>query len=147
MVHSTRPTAPSQMRAICNRFAQRDGLPFADVLPESCIEQAIQDHGGGWRDEVFTPVVTLWAFLTQVICPVGCCRLAVARVLAWLVARGEPPCGPGTGGYCKARTRLPEGAIAQLARHTGRGLHDRVPGDWRWNGRRVLIADATACLV
>ncbi|QEG29534.1 Transposase DDE domain protein [Gemmata obscuriglobus] len=142
MVHSTRPTAPSQMRAIRNRFAQGDGLPFADALPESSIEPAIQEHGGGWRDEVFTPVVTPWAFLTQVICPVGCCRLAVARVLAWLVVRGEPPCGPGTGGYCKPAPGCPR-AIPQLARHTGRGLHDRAPGNWRWNGRRVLIADGT----
>ncbi len=137
------PRHTTRSRLCGTRFAQRDGLPFADVLPESSIEQAIQDHGGGWRDDVFTPVVTLWAFLTQVICPVGCCRLAVARVMAWLVAHGLPPCGPGTGGYCKARTRLPEGVITQLARQTGRGLHDRVPDGWRWKGRRVQIADGT----
>ena len=71
---------------------------------------------------------TLWAFLTQVICPVGCCRLAVARVMAWLAAHGQPPCGPGTGGYCKARTRLSEGlfslacgAIADVAVGPSRG--------------------------
>ncbi len=143
MCHPTPPSRQNQIRTLRDRFAQRDGLPFADVLSESSVDQAIQDHGGGWRDEVFTPVVTLWAFLTQVICPVGCCRLAVARVMAWLVALGRPPCGPGTGGYCKARARLSEGALAQLARETGRALDEKGPEEWRWNGRRVQIADGT----
>ena len=94
MAHPTRSRTRRQIRALRTRFAQRDGLPFADVLPAQRIEDAIRDHGGGWREEVFTPVLTLWAFLTQVICPVGCCRLAVARVMAWLVAHGQKPCGP-----------------------------------------------------
>jgi hypothetical protein len=143
MSHPIPLAASSQIRVLRTRFAQRDGLPFADVLPESSIESAIQEHGGGWRDEVFTPVVTLWAFLTQVICPVGCCRLAVARVMAGLVARGQPPCGPGTGGYCKARARLPEGALSQLARGAGRALDAPAPESWLWKGRRVQIADGT----
>ena len=71
MAHPTRSRTRRQIRALRTRFAQRDGLPFADVLPAQRIEDAIADHGGGWREEVFTPVLTLWAFLTQVICPVG----------------------------------------------------------------------------
>ena len=63
--------------------------------------------------------------------------------MAWLVARGEPPCGPGTGGYRKARGRLPEGRLRRLMRETGRALHDAAPGGWLWKGRRVLIADGT----
>lgn len=143
MAHPTRSRTRRQIQALRNRFAQRDGLPFADVLPAQRIEDAIRDHGGGWREEVFTPVLTLWAFLTQVICPVGCCRLAVARVMAWLVAHGQKPCGPGTGGYCKARARLHEGALTQLTRQTGRTLHDGAPREWLWKGRRVQIADGT----
>ena len=82
MAHRTRSRAGRQMHALRHRFAQRDGLPFADVLPADRVERAFQDEGVSWRHEVFTPVLTLWAFLTQVICPVGCCRLAVARVMA-----------------------------------------------------------------
>jgi hypothetical protein len=142
MAHPIRSRTRRQIQALRTRFAQRDGLPFADVLPAQRIEDAIRDHGG-WREEVFTPVLTLWAFLTQVICPVGCCRLAVARVMAWLVAHGQKPCGPGTGGYCKARARLPEGMLTQLTRTTGRTLHDGAPEAWLWKGRRVQIADGT----
>lgn len=143
MAHPTRSRTRRQIQALRNRFAQRDGLPFDDVLPAQRIEDAIKDHGGGWREDVFTPILTLWAFLTQVICPVGCCRLAVARVMAWLVAHDLEPCGPGTGGYCKARVRLPEGVLTQLTRQTGRTLHDAAPQEWLWKGRRVQIADGT----
>jgi hypothetical protein len=143
MAHPNRSRTRRQIRALRDRFAQRDGLPFADVLPADRVERAIREEGVAWREQVFTPVLTLWAFLTQVICPVGCCRLAVARVMAWLATRGEEPCGPGTGGYCKARSRLPEGLFARLARQTGRALHDGAPERWRWKGRRVLVADGT----
>lgn len=143
MAHPTRSRTRRHIQALRTHFAQRDGLPFADVLPAQRIEEAIRDHGGGWREHVFTPVITLWAFLAQVICPVGCCRLAVARVMAWLVAHGQKPCGPGTGGYCKARARLPEGALAQLTRQTGRTLHDGASAGWLRKGRRVQIADGT----
>src|SRR5262249_59854187 len=92
--------------------------------------------GRAW---VYTPVLTLWAFLGQVISPDGSCRAAVARALAWLVSRGEPPCMPQTGPYCKARARLPEPLLVRLMRETGEALHQQAPADWRWHGRRVKL--------
>src|SRR5262249_325640 len=71
------------------------------------------------------------------------CRAAVARVLAWLVGRGEPPCSPKTDPYCKARQRLPESLLWRLVRETGRAMQAPTPADWRWKGRRVKIADGT----
>lgn len=143
MAHPTCSRSHCQIRTLRHRFAQRDGLPFADVLPAGRVERALREERVCWREEVFTPILTLWAFLTQVIDPVGCCRLVVARVMAWRVGHGQQACGASTGGYCKARGRLPEGLLSRLARETGRGLHDGVPDGWRWQGRRVLIADGT----
>src|SRR5205807_1071394 len=86
---------------------------------------------------VFTPVLTLWAFLCQAISPDGTCRAAVARVLAWLVSQGQRPCSPQTGPYCKARARLPESLLRRLARETGRALHEQAPAGWLWRQRGV----------
>src|SRR5207245_7931663 len=83
-------------------------LAFADVLQAEQIERVLQEEKATWREKVFTPPLTLWAFLGQVISPDGSCRKAVARVMAWLVSRGEPPCRPETDPYCKARQRLPD---------------------------------------
>ena len=125
------------------QFAQKDGLAFADVLPAELIEQLLEQEGANWRDCVFTPELTLWALLSQVISADGSCRATVARVLAWLVSRGERPCSPETGPYCKARQRLPEELLKRLMHETGQTLHQQISEEWRWNGRRVKLVDGT----
>jgi hypothetical protein len=141
MPDSTPRRPQRQIQTLRTRLAQADGLAFADVLPADRVEDALQAEGVGWRHKVFTPVVTLWAFLAQVAGPDRCCRAAVARVAAWLVGCGRPARAT-TGGYCKARARLPEGLPRRLARDVGRGLH-RHSGGWLWRGRRVKLADGT----
>jgi hypothetical protein len=107
------------------------------------IERALREEGATWRQKVYTPVLTLWAFLTQVASPDGSCRAAVARVLAWLVSQGEKPCTPKADPYCKARGRLPEALLQRLTRETGGTLHAEAPAAWRWKGRRVKVVDGT----
>src|SRR5262249_54851901 len=96
-----------------------------------------------YRDRLFSPLVTLWAFLSQVLDPDHSCRAAVARLLAWRAARGLAPCSADTGAYCKARRRLPEAVLARLTRATGRQPQDQAPGHWRRNGRTVKVVDGT----
>jgi len=143
MGHCTRQRGARQIERLRARFAQADNLPFADVLPAERVERALREEGASWREKVFTPALTLWAFLGQVISSDGSCRATVARVLAWLVGRGEPTCSPKTDPYCKARQRLPEGAVRRLAREAGQSLQRAAPEDWRWKGRRVKVADGT----
>jgi Transposase DDE domain len=143
MGHSTARKRARQIALLRTQFAQADGLAFADVLPAARIETALRATGAGWRDCVYTPVLTLWAFLGQVVSPDGSCRAAVARVLAWLVSRGEPPCTPRTSPYCKARAKLPESLFVRLTRETGGALHRAAPDGWRWHGRRVKLVDGT----
>jgi hypothetical protein len=88
-------------------------------------------------------VVTLWAFLSPLASPDGCCRAAVAGVLAWLVGQGRRPCRPTTGPYGKARARLPEALPRRLTRQTGGDLHRQAQADGRWQGRKVKGADGT----
>jgi hypothetical protein len=132
-----------ELDALRTRFAQADGLPFADVLSGDRVDRALRAEQAQWRERVYTPLVTLWAFLSQALCPDGSCRSAVARVLAWLVARGGPACSPATGPYCKARRRLPEALLRRLACETGRALHAQARPGWRWKGRRVKVVDGT----
>jgi hypothetical protein len=141
--HSNRQCRARQIETLRTQFAQSDGLPFAEVLSAQRLEVALREEEATWREDVYTPLLTLWAFLSQVVCPDGSCRAAVARVLAWLVSRDETPCTPQTGPYCKARQRLPESLLQRLMRETGRGLHSEVPAAWLWKGRRVKVVDGT----
>jgi hypothetical protein len=130
------------IHALRAHFAQPGGGAFADLLPADRVEAALREEGATWRHRVYTPAVTLWAFLTQVADPDRSCRAAVARVLAGLAAAGRSA-RPTTGAYCKARARLPEGLPRRLARDAGRDLHRAATEAWLWRGRRVKVADGT----
>lgn len=105
--HSNRSRRSRQIETLRNQFAQSGQFPFADLLTEQRVERAMREEKAAWSERTFTPIVTLWAFLTQVVTADGSCRKAVARVVAWMVAEGRMPCRPTTDAYCKARQRLP----------------------------------------
>lgn len=138
MAQSTRTPVARQLDLLRTSFAQRPGLPFADLLPDDTPELL-----GTPDDPIYTPLVTLWMFLSQVLDPVGSCQQAVARLLAWLAAQGRDRCSADTGAYCKARRRLPEEGLRTLTRRTGAALSQKAPAGWRWRGRRVRIADGS----
>jgi Transposase DDE domain len=143
MPHCTRRRRARQIEALRAQFAQADGLAFADVLAAERVETALREEGATWREKVYTPLLTLWAFLSQVASPDGSCRAAVCRVLAWLVSQGRPACTPKTDPYCKARRRLPEPLLRRLARETGQALHEGAPAEWLWKGRKVKVVDGS----
>jgi hypothetical protein len=105
------------------------------------IEQALTALQVGLIDCVYTPLVTLCVFLGQVLSADHSCRAAVARLIAYRVARKQRACSPETGAYCLARKRLPEEFFSQIARQTGRQLDAKAKSEWLWKNRRVYIFD------
>jgi Transposase DDE domain len=138
MAQSTSGRLARQFDHLRTALAQQPGLPFADLLPADADTTL-----GATPEPVYSPLVTAWLFLTQVLDPDGSCRQAVARLLAWRSATGQSPCAAGTGAYCKARQRLPEDGLHALVRSTGRTLHDRAAPTWHWCGRRVTLVDGS----
>ena len=132
-----------QIRFLRRQFLQDGDLPFAKVLTSASIAKAVQLAGLNWRERIFTPIVTLWVFLGQVLSADNCCRAAVARLNAHRVSLGSSPVSAATGGFCQARKRLPEGFFAAIARHTGREIENAVHTPWLWMQRRVLMFDGT----
>jgi hypothetical protein len=118
-------------------------VPFADLLDPALVQQAVKEEGLRFRERIFTPLVILWTFLSQVLSTDHSCRKAVSRLVAYLAARGRPICDPDIGGYCKARGRLPLGLIRRLVYKVAAALRDRAPASWRWKGREVIIVDGT----
>jgi hypothetical protein len=139
-IPSCRSRQVAQLRQQLHRSPE---LPFAQLLDRDTIQQALRDENISFRDRLFSPCVTLWVFLSQVLDPDHSCRAAVARFLAWRAAQQLPPCATDTGAYCKARGRLPEGVLARLTRVTGRQIQDQAPPHWRWNGRPIKVVDGT----
>src|SRR6202162_941723 len=130
-----------QVRFLQHQFLQDGNLPFSDILSSELIEQALTALQVGLVDCIYTPLVILCVFLGQVLSADHSCRAAVARLIAYRVARKQRAFSPETGAYCQARKRLPEEFFSQIARQTGRQLDGKAKSDWLWKNRRVYIFD------
>jgi hypothetical protein len=126
-----------------NVLRDSEQLPFCDLLDERTIQKVLDQEGVRFRDTVFTPIVTLWTFLAQVLNADRSCRKVIDQLLAYLVARGKEPCRPETDTYCKARQRLPVGVMRSLTGKTAEDLEDKAPEEWLWKGRHVNLIDGT----
>ena len=136
-------TIGNRVAILREKFAQSIGLPFAEILTESEIEQALKDEGVTYRKRLFCPIVTLWAWISQVLDKDKSCKKAVSRVISYLVAEGMTPPSTDTGGYCKARARLKERMLLGLMRLTGKHSHEQPEGELLWCGRRVAVFDGS----
>jgi hypothetical protein len=129
-------------------FLQRPGLPFADVLPEDAIQQAFDKEEATFADDedaVYTPAITLWAFLSQVLFKDQhrSCVAAVARVIVLLVALKREPCSSNTGAFCRARGKLSESVLRRLTVDLADGCQRQLDEAQLWHGRHVYLVDGT----
>ena len=142
MCHSNQEKLRQQVQFLRRQFLQDGDLPFTNVLTEEVLAQALTAITG-WLDRVFSPLVTLWVFLGQVLGADHSCRAAVARLITHRLAQGQRPCSAETGAYCQARKRLPESFFAEVACQTGRALEANVDRRWLWKGLHVYLFDGT----
>src|SRR5215510_2402718 len=142
MRHCSQERFRQQVQFLRRQFLQDGDLPFTDVLTEEAISQALATVGR-WLDRVFSPLVTLWVFLGQVLSADHSCRAGhgpgtVAKALADLTKAGELlnpqdrrgyrlPGGPG-GGTPRACSTDPVVPAAPRDRCTTPSQSD--PGRW-----------------
>lgn len=132
-----------QIRFLRRQFLQDSDLPLSDVLSEKIVARALTAIDVVWNDRIYTPLVTLWVFLSQVLSADHSCRSAVARLIAHRVSRGQSPCSSETGAYCQARKRLPEAFFSEVARQTGCTLDRNANPQWLWKQRHVYSFDGS----
>lgn len=139
----TIPVIGSRVAILKQKFAQSVGLPVCQVLPEAVIEEAVRTENLRYRQRIFSPAVTVWAFLCQVLDADRSCRNAVSRVVAWLAAIGQPLPSSDASAYNQARHRLPEGVLARLFRGVAQRVQARVTPEHLWHGHRVVFVDGS----
>ena len=72
-------------------------LPFSNVLSIKEISKKMQEVS--YRERIFTPEITLLAFLSQVMDDDHSQQAAVTKVIATLVANGKEPPSSNTSAY------------------------------------------------
>lgn len=131
------------MRFLQRQYLLGGGLPFTDVLSLELISQALTTADVVWKDRIYTPLVTLWVFLGQVLSQDHSCRAAVARLIAHRISQDQRACSAETGAYCQARKRLPEKFFSAVARQVGCCLDMQSNPEWLWHGHRVYAYDGS----
>ena len=144
MCHSTQGRFQRQVSFLRQQFLRDGSLPFADVFSAEAVSEALAATGICWKDRIYSPLITLWTFLGQVLSQDHSCRAAVARLISHWISQGQTPCSSETGAYSLARMRLPEEDFSSLARQTGHSLEKSVNPEWRWKSRRVYIYDSSS---
>jgi hypothetical protein len=110
---------------------------FGAFLPERLLHHK-NAKGAGSRKRIFSPAVTFWAFLGQVLDPGSSCRKAVARVQTLFALKGLKRPGEHTGAYCEARLRLPVRWLMSILEHVTTRLMQGHGGQGR-----LLVVDGT----
>lgn len=137
----------NRAKILKQKFQASLALPFAQVLPEAVIQQVLQEQGVTYRQVLYTPIVVLWAWLSQVLDADNSLNNAVKRVISWMAAAGETVPSADTGAYSKARQRLPLAVLKPLLHQTARDLTAAVKPEQWWCGRRVQAYDGTTVLM
>ncbi len=117
------------------------GLPFKELLPESAIKQAISELKIKYQKRLFDPLITLWAFLSQVLDNDKTCDNAVIKIIAHLAESEVEVPSTDTSGYCRARARLPEKLLEKIFNYSAQSLEEKVTTEYLWCGRNVLVID------
>jgi Transposase DDE domain len=144
--HGSQGRLRSKIHSTRGKLIDEGGAMLREVLSAEKVQAAVEGAGVKYRQCLFTPLVTLWAYLAQVLSADGSCREAVAKLLSMLGGDGpldlkDPD--PETGPYCKARKRLPLPLVTRLTRQTADALHAKHPAGKLLGGRPIKVVDGT----
>lgn len=139
-IHTTAATA-NHVKLIANEISKNNHLPFQEILPAESLAKRLA--GLEYRDRTFTPDMTIFGFLAQVMGEDQSCQQAVTQVIAHLVRGGKKMSSTNTAAYCKARKRLPEEVLSGLAKETAEEIEKSVESALLWRNRHIKLPDGT----
>lgn len=132
-----------QQQRVRRHAVHSDAYRFFNVLTGSDLLEPVESLLPAHRERLFPPTETLSMFLAQALSADRSCQRAVNEAAVKRLVGGLPHCSTHTGGYCRARKRLPLEMVRALTHHSGRLISGRAPCGWRWQGRAVRLVDGT----
>lgn len=146
-MHPNQHIALHQQKRIKHHAKNSDSYAFFNLLTHpdllDQVEASLPEH----RERLFPPTETLSMFLSQALGADRSCQNVVNDAAVKRLMGGLPACSTHTGGYCRARQRLPIEMISTLTRYTGSRIAEQSPQSWHWQGRPVRLVDgATVAL-
>ena len=143
MDRSARADLHQRRNRIARRGESTEAVEFFNVLTSPQLVQTTEALLPEHRERLYPPTVTLSMFMRQTLEADGSCQKAVNGWAAQRAADGLRSCSVRTGGYCRARQRLPLEMVRALTRQTGCLLSHKANPKWLWRGRAVKLIDGT----
>ncbi len=138
------PRRSSGFQQVVAAFLAQPGLPFASVLPAERIEEIFAKHGNLFAiGRIYTTAVVVWAFVGQVLRDrkQAACEAAVASIIIFRQQRGLDSPTSDTGDYCRARAKLSEAALREVAVEVAAEMEHQADARWLWKGHHGKLID------
>tara|TARA_R110000782_G_C14774137_1_gene409357 strand:- start:11 stop:1396 length:1386 start_codon:yes stop_codon:yes gene_type:complete len=142
-MHLTRTSTRQQHNRITDYRRTSDSYRFFNVLTSNELLDKVETLLPEHRERLYPPTETLSMFLAQAMSTDRSCQNIVNQTSFKRLTGGLSDTSTSTGGYCRARQRLPLAMISELTGHLGHLIDAQSPEQWHWQGRRVRIIDGT----
>lgn len=111
---------PHGFDLLTQSLIQASDLPLSEVLDCSIIAEAFEDDSidfGKADEDVFTPAITLWAMVSQMLFSgTGrSCKAAAGRVVSLIAQTTDRAVAQNAGNYCRAKAKIPTTTIRKIA--------------------------------
>jgi hypothetical protein len=142
-MHATSRSTAHQHHRIQAHRSSSDSHRFFNVLTSEALLDKVEELLPEHRERLYPPTETLSMFLAQAMSADRSCQYIVNQAVVQRLMGGLSASSSHTGGYCRARQRLPLQMVSHLTQYLGSLMDTQVPQAWRWQGRRVRIVDGT----
>ena len=136
------PRVRVQQQRVRRRAEHSDAYSFFNLLTSPDLLDEVESLLPAHRERLYPPTETLSMFLSQALSADRSCQRVVNDAAVKHLIGGLAPVSTHTGGYCRARARLPTAMASGLVQHTGRMISAKVAA-WHWRGHPVRLVDGT----
>lgn len=142
-MHPTLSTVRTQQKLIQAQRNNNDCYRIFNLLTSDDLLDKVEEELPEHRERLFPPTETLAMFITQALSADRSCQNIVNQASMQRLISGLSSCSTHTGGYCRARTRLPLPMIKNISQYVSELVNDLTPDLWQWKGRDVQLVDGT----
>lgn len=142
-MHHKRSGVSLQQRCFQQQVATTDSYTVFNLLTHDTLLHHVERLSPDYRERLFTPTETLSMFVAQALSADRSCQNIVNQAATKRLIEGLNRCSPRTGGYCRARQRLPQDMISGISTILAEHMSAQTPAACDWHHRRVCLVDGT----
>jgi hypothetical protein len=128
-------------KSVINHLNSTESLPFTEIFSVKSLTDIFQHINK--RERIFTPDIIILGFLSQALNADKSCQAAVTRIIAFFLNQGKNAPSANTAAYSKARSRLPENTLSNLAKQSAKQMEEDIPPAWLWREKHIKLIDGS----